>query len=294
MQAFKKELLQYFKKDLWPDLLYDVMGSILYALGVYTFAVGADFAPGGVSGMAVIIHHFFKQVPIGTCILCINIPIILLCYRVMGKMFLVKSLKTMVISSFFLDAVFPHFPLYQSNALLASVFAGVFMGLGLAFVYMRGSSTGGSDFFILSLHKLFPHRSIAQITMIADGSIVVLGGLLYGRIDALLLGVIATFIASRAIDAVLMGKQSGKMMTIITSQGQAIANSINEEVGRGCTIIPASGAYTGDPRQVLMCACSKNQISAIRKITFRMDNHAIVTIGSYDEAFGEGFQNPHN
>ena len=292
MQFFKKELIPYMKKELWPDLLYDIIGSILYAFGVYTFAVGADFAPGGVSGMAVIIHHFFEQVPIGTCILCINIPIILLCYRVMGKLFLIKSLKTMVISSFFLDAVFPRIPLYEGDTLLGSVFAGVFMGLGLACIYMRGSSTGGSDFFILSLNKLFPHRSIAQITMIADGSIVVLGGLLYGRIDALLLGVIATFASSSVIDAVMIGKQSGKMVTIISSNGQAIADAINSEVGRGSTIIQAAGTYTGAPRQVLMCACNKNQISAIRKIAFRLDNHAIVTVGSYDEAFGEGFQDP--
>ena len=294
MKTFRHELTSYVKKDLWPDLLYDVIGSILYAIGVYTFAVGADFAPGGVSGMAVIIHHFFKQVPIGTCILCINIPIILLCYRVMGKMFLIKSVKTMVISSFFLDAVFPHFPLYESNPLLASVFSGVFMGMGLACIYMRGSSTGGSDFFILSLNKLFPYRSIAQITMIADGSIVVLGGLLYGRIDALLMGVIATFASSSVIDAMMTGKQSGKMVTIITSKGQETADTINKEVGRGSTIIHAAGTYTGEPRQVLMCACSKNQISAIRKIAFRMDLHAIVTVGSYDEAFGEGFQDPNN
>lgn len=293
MQAFKKELINYVKKDLWPDLLFDVVGSILYAIGVYTFAVGADFAPGGVSGMAVIIHHFFQQVPIGTCILCINIPIILLCYRVMGKLFLIKSLKTMVISSFFLDVVFPRIPLYEGDTLLGSVFAGVFMGLGLACVYMRGSSTGGSDFFILSLNKLFPHRSIAQLTMIADGSIVVLGGFLYGRIDALLLGVIATFASSSVIDAVMIGKQSGKMVTIISSKGQEIADAINAEIDRGSTIIPATGAYTGEPRQVLMCACSKNQISTIRKIAFRMDFHAIVTVGSYDEAFGEGFQDPH-
>lgn len=292
MQFFKKELIPYMKKELWPDLLYDIIGSILYAFGVYTFAVGADFAPGGVSGMAVIIHHFFEQVPIGTCILCINIPIILLCYRVMGKLFLIKSLKTMVISSFFLDAVFPHIPLYEGDTLLGSVFAGVFMGLGLACIYMRGSSTGGSDFFILSLNKLFPHRSIAQITMIADGSIVVLGGLLYGRIDALLLGVIATFASSSVIDAVMIGKQSGKMVTIISGNGQAIADAINSEVGRGSTIIQAAGTYTGAPRQVLMCACSKNQISAIRKIAFRLDDHSIVTVGSYDEAFGEGFQDP--
>lgn len=294
MNTFRHELSRYAKKELWLDLLYDILGSILYAIGVYTFAVGADFAPGGVSGMAVIIHHFFKQVPIGTCILCINIPIILLCYRVMGKMFLIKSVKTMVISSFFLDAVFPHFPLYQSDPLLASIFSGVFMGMGLAFIYMRGSSTGGSDFFILSLNKLFPHRSIAQITMIADGSIVVLGGLLYGRIDALLMGVVATFASSRVIDAMLTGKQSGKMVTIITSKGQDTADTINKEVGRGSTIIPAAGTYTGEPRQILMCACSKNQISAIRKIAFRMDLHAIVTVGSYDEAFGEGFQDPNN
>lgn len=288
MEAIK----QYCKTDLLRDVLYDILGSILYALGVYTFAVGADFAPGGVSGLSVIVHHF-TGFPIGTCTLLLNLPIILLCYRVMGKLFLIKSLKTMAISAFFLDVVFVRLPMYSGNPLLACLFAGACMGIGLSLIYLRGSSTGGSDFFILSLHKLFPHRSIAQITMIADCSVVLLGGLVFGRVDALLLGILATITCSLVIDNVLSGSMAGKMVTIITSHGQEIADVINTEVDRGSTMIRATGSYTGQERQVLMCACSKSQMVVVRRIAYQVDARAIVTISSYDEAFGEGFQDPH-
>lgn len=288
----KQQLKTYCKTALPIDVIYDVFGSTLYSLGIYTFAVGADFAPGGVSGLAIIIHHFLGF-PIGICTLLLNIPIILVCYRVMGKLFLVKSLKTMAISAIFLDVVFPQFPMYHGDGLLAALFAGGCLGVGLALIYMRGSSTGGSDFFILSLHKLFPHRSIAQITMLADGCIVLLGGIVFGRVDALLLGLVATVTSSLVIDAALSGSMSGKMATIITSHGQEIADAINEEVERGSTMIHATGSYTGQQLQVLMCACSKNQIVQVRKLAYRVDSSAIVTISAYDEAFGEGFQDPH-
>ena len=140
-------------KTFAVDTVYDVVGSILFAIGVYTFAKSADFAPGGVSGLALICNYLW-DLPIGTMTLIINIPIIIISYKVVGRKFLLKSFKTMVISTLFLDLVFPLTPLYTGNSFLAAIFSGVFMGAGLALIYMRGSSTGGTDFLIVTIKSL--------------------------------------------------------------------------------------------------------------------------------------------
>ncbi|MBO6060996.1 MAG: YitT family protein, partial [Clostridia bacterium] len=135
------------------DTLYDIIGSILYGIGIYTFASKADFAPGGIAGVAIIINHYLPWVPIGICQLIINIPVAIICYKTLGKRFFIKSVKSMLISSFFIDVILPLVPTYQGERLLAAIFAGVLSGAGLALIYMRGSSTGGTDFIIMSIRK---------------------------------------------------------------------------------------------------------------------------------------------
>ena len=184
-------------KTFAVDTVYDVVGSILFAIGVYTFAKSADFAPGGVSGLALICNYLW-DLPIGTMTLIINIPIIIISYKGVGRKFLLKSFKTMVISTLFLDLVFPLTPLYTGNSFLAAIFSGVFMGAGLALIYMRGSSTGGTDFLIVTIKKLKPHFSMGQVTLMTDLVVIVLGGFVFGNIDAVLYGVISTYAASVA------------------------------------------------------------------------------------------------
>lgn len=275
--------------DFTIDTFYDIIGSILYAAGIYTFALSANFAPGGISGLSIIINHFTK-IPIGTCSLLLNIPIIIISYKVLGKWFLVKSLKTMVISAFFMDMVFPLFPIYSGNPLLAAVFAGVLSGAGLALIYMRNSSTGGTDFLILSVRKKAPHLSIGQITIAIDGCVILLGGVVFGTIDAVLLGIIMTIATSTIIDKIMSGFEAGKMAMVITNHGKEIADVIGREVGRGVTIMNVTGAFSGESRQMLMCACSKSQVYNLRRIVSNIDPTAMTMISSFDEAFGLGFK----
>ena len=133
------DLKNKFKpKVLFWDLLYDIAGSILYAAGIYTFAGNAGFAPGGVSGLALILNYLVG-LPVGTVTLLFNIPLVLISYKAVGKQLLIKSAKTMVISSLFLDVIFPFVPMYDGNRLMASIYSGVFMGAGMALFYIRGS-----------------------------------------------------------------------------------------------------------------------------------------------------------
>ncbi|HWS29160.1 MAG TPA: YitT family protein [Clostridia bacterium] len=271
------------------DILYDIFGSILYAAGVCTFASAAEFAPGGIAGLAVILHHFL-HVPIGVGMILMNIPVILLCYKTLGKAFLLKSFKTMAISAFIMDVVFPMIPVYQGDKLIAALFAGALTGVGLSLIYTRGSSTGGTDFLILSLQKKIPHMSVGSISMLTDGSVLILSWAAFGRVDAVLQGIVMTVICALVVDKMLYSFGAGKITVVITEKGEDIARDISSEVKRGVTIVKATGSYTGEARKMLMCACSKSESARVRGIVRRHDSSALILFCPMDEAYGLGFR----
>ena len=154
MSEKKAEKLKIDPKTLLVDVLYDIIGSVLYGAGMYTFAVSSNFAPGGVSGLAILVNYITGgKIPIGLCTVIINIPIILICIRTLGKMFFLRSVKTILISAVIVDYIMPLLPTYTGEPILAAIFGGILAGAGLAFIYMRDSSTGGSDFVILAIRK---------------------------------------------------------------------------------------------------------------------------------------------
>ena len=278
-------------QNLMLDLVYDVVGSLIFGLGLYTFAREGGFATGGFSGLGLMLNHL-TGLPIGMLTLLLNIPLIILSYRTLGRFFLLKTLKTMIIQTLILDLVMPLFPTYRGNPLIAALFTGVLMGAGLGIIYMRGSSTGGSDFLILSLHKVLPHLSVGQFSLMIDFVILILGALVYGNIDAALYGLISTFACSQVMDRVLYGAGSGKMAIIITDHGMETAQAISDEIERGSTLIKAIGTYSDDGRDMLLCACSKNQIFKVRAAAHKVDERAMVMITEVDEVYGEGFKSP--
>lgn len=279
-------------KAIAADTLFDIAGSILFGIGVYTFAKEASFAPGGVTGVALLLNHLWN-LPIGTVTVVINIPIALLSLRLLGVRFIVKTVRTVVISSLFLDFVFPHIPVYTGSTLLAAVFSGLFMGAGLAVIFMRGSSTGGADFLVLSLKKLFPHLSVGQVTLVLDGVIILLGWPVFGSVESVLYGVISAYTASVAMDRILYGAGSGKLAIIIARDGFAVAKAIDECVGRGATIVRAIGAYSGDTLHLVLCVCSKSELYKVRSAAHAVDEGAFVMVTEASEVFGEGFR-PHD
>lgn len=191
-----------FLRKLLPALATDCIGSFLIGISVVVFAMNADFAPGGINGMGVIVNYL-TGLPIGTIIIALNIPMILVSFRLLGRQFFLTSVKTMLISSFFMDHVVCHLPAFTGSRLTAALLSGVFAGIGLALIYLQNSSTGGSDFLIMSVKKLKPQLSIGRITQMLDGSVILLAGFVFHNVDAVFYGIIYTIVASLVIDAVM-------------------------------------------------------------------------------------------
>lgn len=271
------------------DLLYNIAGSILYAAGIYTFAGNAGFAPGGVSGLALIMDHLWG-IPVGTMTLLLNIPLVVISYRAVGKHLLLKSAVTMVISSLFLDLVFPFFPMYRGDRLIASVCSGAFLGAGMALFYLRGSSSGGIDFLAFAIKKKKPHMTIGVITMLIDLVVILLGWPVFGDVDAVLYGVLATFVSTIVIDRILYGAGAGTLAIIITDRGKETAERISGKAGRGVTSLRAVGAYTRTDREVLLCACTKAEAYLVKSAVQEADEKAFFMFVETSEVFGQGFR----
>ena len=276
-------------KKAWTDLLYDIAGSILYAAGIYTFAGNAGFAPGGISGLALLLNYL-TGFPVGTMTLLFNIPLVLISYKTVGKQLLLKSAKTMVISSLFLDVVFPLTPMYDGNRMMAAIYSGIFLGAGMALFYVRGSSSGGIDFLALTIKRKKPYLSIGVITLLIDLAVIFLGWPVFGDVDSVLYGVASTGVSTIVIDKILYGFGAGTLAIIITGKGKKVADRIGETAKRGVTALPAVGGYTGTQKDVLLCACSKAESYLIRSAVEEVDNEAFLMFTETSEVFGEGFK----
>jgi uncharacterized membrane-anchored protein YitT (DUF2179 family) len=275
-------------KNFTLDLLFDIVGSIFYSIGIYTFARSGSFAPGGVSGLALIINYL-SGLPIGITSLLLNIPLILISYKVVGKRFLRKTARTMLISTFFLDVVFPHTPAYTGSAFMAALYAGICVGVALGLFYMRGSSSGGTDFLTMTIKYLRPHLSIGAVTMVTDLVVILLGWPVYKNVDAVLYGLITTFACSIVIDKIMYGASSGALAIIITDHGMEIADRISTITDRGSTAIRAIGTYTQQERDVLLCACSNVQAHTVLNTVHEVDPNAFVMMTETSQVYGEGF-----
>lgn len=282
-------MLFFIKKSHLYDFLYNIAGSILYAAGIDTFAGAAGFAPGGVSGLALILNHLWG-LPVGIMTLILNVPLVLISYKVVGKKFLLKTAVTMLISTFFLDLVFPFFPLYRGQRLLAAVYSGVLLGGGMVLFYLRGSSSGGIDFLTMAIKKKHPSFSLGKITLMIDLAVILLGWPVFGDVDAVLYGLISTFVSVVVIDKVLYGIGAGTLAIIITSDGGKTAKAIRENADRGVTILEATGGYTGQQKSVLLCACSKSEAYMVQEAVRKTDETAFLMFTETSEVFGEGFK----
>lgn len=149
-------------KKMADQLFWELIGSIFIAVGIYNFAVQAKFPMTGFSGISIILYRLL-HVPIGLSTIILNIPVAILCYRLLGRKFFISSLRCMVLSSVLIDYVAPLFPVYEGSRLLAALCTGVFGGIGYALIYTKNSSTGGSDFIIMAVKAIKPHLSLGKI-----------------------------------------------------------------------------------------------------------------------------------
>ena len=280
---------KYFGEHWLRDTAVELIGSVLTGIAIYNFAVPAAFPMTGFSGLALILYRLFS-LPIGVMTIVLNIPVAILCYRLLGRQFFFKSLRCMVLSSLFIDYVAPLLPLYTGGRLLAAICTGVIGGLGYAMIFITNSSTGGSDFIVMAVKAVRPYVQLGKIIFITDAVIIGLGGLIFKDFDGVIYGLIIDYIYAIVTDKLMYGMNAGKLALVVTDYGKAAADKIDELCGRGTTIIEARGGYRGDHRDVVMCACSTKEMLTVERAVRLIDPNAFTVILESNEVLGEGFK----
>ncbi len=275
-------------KEWFTDVGFFLLGGIIYAVAVNIFTVPANIAPGGATGLSVLLNHM-TEVPIGTSILLLNLPLFFLSLGKLGREFLLKTLIATAVFSCFIDITAPWFPAYHGSRLLAALYGGVLSGLGLTLVLLRGATTGGTDIAAKLLVKRFPILRLAPVIMGLDGVIIVLSALVYNNIDSGLYACLMIFTATTIMDRLLYNAGMGKLAYIITCRGNEVAQAILWELGRGCTLLPAQGAYSKQQKHVLLCVTRRNEVWRLQRLVKQTDAAAFVTVCDAGQVLGEGF-----
>lgn len=280
-------------KSLTKNAVLLFLGSFIYGVGTHSFVAPANIAPGGASGLALMVN-FITALPVGSLTMLINVPLLALAWVYLSRSFVFSTAAACILCSVILDfVVAPIFPVYNGDRLLSSLFGGVIVGIGMAFIFMAGSTTGGSDILGYILQKKKPHLSIGRALIIVDGVVLLLSIFVFENVESGLFGLISLYACTRVIDAILYGNDIGSMVTIVSLQPEAIADRIIEELERSATIVKGQGAYSRKDTGVLLCIVRKSQFSRLKQIIKDTDPAAFVMVTETTEVFGEGFKEIH-
>lgn len=276
-------------KEFSLDLLSDVTGGFLQAIGLHCFIDSIDIAPGGATGMAILINRLIG-LPIGILTFLINIPLLAASWIWLGKSRTLKTLKTVFILTVILDFVItPYVPIYTGDKMVSCIFGGVLVGASLAVVFMRGSTTGGGDIAAKLLQKFRPHMQTGTAVMLTDLVIIGASMIVFGNIESGLYGLINMVVSTYVIDVILYGLNKSTMITVMSPKVEEIAEELMEHLGRGCTFFKSRGAYAKVDGETLICVIDRKQFYKAKKIVYQNDESAFVIVSEAKEVYGEGF-----
>lgn len=262
------------------------IGAMIVAVSFTNFFIPNDIAPGGVTGIATVVNHLTGW-PVGVVSFAINVPLFLLGYHSGGRRFVVRSFVAMAALSLFIDLLPAE--VVTSDPMLASIFGGILLGIGLGLVLRVGATTGGTDLAAQMVHNHFSFLSVGTILLAIDCAVVLLAGVVFD-IQAALVALIALYISTKVMDMVLKGWNTEQQMMIISDQADEIAHHICTDMERGATMLEARGAYTGEKRGMIYCVVTRAEIMQVKTIVAQCDPRAFVTVSDAYEVMGEGFK----
>ena len=273
------------QKEIWSAYAQILLGSVIGGAAYPLFLTPNNIAPGGITGIAIILNYLLK-LPVGTVSLILNIPLFLIGYRTMGRIFAFRSLLATIFFSLMID-ILPFKPM-TDDPLLSTLFGGVLLGIGLGMILRGGATTGGTDMLARMVHRRFQFISTGTFLFGFDFLVVASAGLIMGTTEALY-AMINIFISAKVIDAVMIGFSGNKACLIISSAWERIMQRIMTEMDRGVTLLSAKGGYTGESRPTLFCVISRQEIMILKKIVQEEDLNAFMTVMEAHEAIGDGF-----
>jgi uncharacterized membrane-anchored protein YitT (DUF2179 family) len=260
------------------------------SLGLVLFLIPGKIAPGGVSGIGIVLHHLFR-LPVGMVMLFFNIPLYFIGLKLLGKTFGVRTLYAFILVSLFTDflgSIF-HIPVPATEPLLASLFGGIILGIGLGLVFRFKGTTGGSDIVGQFINK-YTNISIGTGIMIVDFFVITFAGIAFHDINLALYGFISLYASSKVLDFILDGMDYARSFYIISEKKDEIIKVITEDMERGGTEILGRGFFTHAERNILYSVVTRKEVASLRQVVQQIDPRAFVIIANVHEVLGEGFR----
>lgn len=280
-----EKLQKLAQRETLMAWLQIVVGCVIGAAAYPTFLNPGKIAPGGLTGVAMILNHLWGW-EIGITSLLLNIPLFAVCYKTMGRSFAFRSLVATILFSLAIDLL----PLREIpvEPILGTLYGGILLGIGLGFILRGGATTGGTDMCARLVHKYLPFMSVGMFLFMIDCVVVMAAWIFIGSSEALY-ALICIFVSGKAVDMVMLGLSQNKACFVITDQWEAVSRRLLDEMERGVTQLSARGAYTGTERPVVLCVLPPQEVARLKEIVRQEDEKAFMFITEAHEALGEGF-----
>ncbi|MEG2098109.1 MAG: YitT family protein [Pseudoflavonifractor sp.] len=297
MQLELYEVLPMKQKSKFVDLLFTYLiiavAALIYAIGFNWCYKPNSIAFGGLTGVGQLVNALLPWAPIGTVVIILNIPLFFVGWRLLGGHLLVSSLFAMAASSLCIDLVNLAYVFPPMDPMLASIFGGVLMGLALGLVFSRGATTGGTDLIARLLKLKIAWLPMGKLMMMIDLLVIVSVAAAFRDLASAMYGLVSLYIASIVMDGVLYGLDNAKVAYIISDRYRDITDKIVQDLDRGVTLLHGEGGYSGQGKNVLLCAFKQRQIVEIKRLVKEIDPAAFIIVCEAHEVLGDGFRDYH-
>lgn len=273
----------------WAVML---IACIIYSLGISLFLSPNALAPGGMSGVAIIINKL-TGLPTGMMIICLNIPLLIAGFFVVGRWFLVKTIVSIAVSSTLIDLwpkIIPQFVPVTNDKLLAGIAGAVLSAIGIGLIFRCGGSTGGTDIIAKLLRRKVVNIKTGTIFLIVDSMIIIASVFATKHLENALYAGISLFLTSFIIDKVLYGSDEAKLLIIMSSDPDKVAKALLTDIDAGVTFANGSGAYTGRETKIIFCVVKKQLFHRAKRLVCEVDPASFIIVSNASEIFGEGYK----
>lgn len=282
---------QVFSKRWLKHYSLIVIGSFILAAGFVLFITPYKIVPGGVYGISIVLHYLLGT-PVGMVALVFDIPLTIIGIRILGPRFGVKTVVGFVLTAVFVDGLTYFYgtePLVEGDALLSSIFGGLFLGVGLGMIFKSRATSGGTDIVAMIISK-YTRLPVGQLMIAVDSAIVLIGLIVFQDWKIPLYSLIVIFITGRVIDMILEGMNYDKVLLIISEKTSEIRDKIIIDLNRGGTLLNGEGLYNHQKRQMVFTVVNRRETVMLQDFIHRIDPNAFVTVINANEILGEGFK----
>mgnify|MGYP000366064133 CR=1 FL=1 len=293
MEGYIKKLGAALRKKKFGDAIINLLGvaigSFIYACGISLFLDPNNLAPGGASGLAIVLNRICN-IETGTLYFIINVPIMVIGLWKYGVRFIASTFFSILLNSIFTNWL-AKLGALTDDLFIATMAGSVLVGVGVAIVFKSKATTGGTDIIVKVLHDKYKHIKTGVIFLLTDIVIVAFSGLVFKDINIIMYALVSVFVQGKVLDIVLYGGDEAKLFYIISDNPDAISERIMKDIDITVTFLKGKGAYTGKEKQVILCVARKQQGPAIEEIVKAEDKDAFMIISSANEIYGEGYKN---